>query len=168
VYLADRQLWAITRNQYANLERDILLEDLGPDEIRNRFVRYLVGPGTAQWLDELQHDASLADKEFGVFLASARERFREITQIDPRYAIERSARARTLATEMKTALMQRELAHKQFVFQIDLFLKGYKSPTEVEVLNKWVEGFEAYSTSTVETLDSCTKLANELEEFAKS
>ncbi len=90
-----RTLVRMGEGTYDTLERDILLDRLGVEEIRARFIRLTLGPDVATWLDELLNGLKSSHEALSVQFEASRRSIQEISAINSQYTIERSSRARS-------------------------------------------------------------------------
>lgn len=63
IELLDRHFGESSRKAYSSLERDILLEGLDSDSIKERFIDELLGKPVADWLRQQQRDLEVREDE---------------------------------------------------------------------------------------------------------
>lgn len=150
---------------YEVLERDILLDQLDPIDIRKRFLRTALGSDTAAWLDDLLQDVRSECETLARVRDSGQTVLEGIMAIDPKYSAERTARAGKALDELK-ASRERYIARlKAMQFQMQMFLQVHKTDREHEALNRWTNDFKNITAHSAETMKSLSTLKNDLDEL---
>jgi hypothetical protein len=125
------------RGVHLQLERDVLLRHLTPEQIEERFKDEAVGPSVADWLRKLRAELSATQIDQTDAIVRFWGELAEIEAIDPSYSIERAARARRLEEKYRPQLEDGLRRYRA----IDLQLKQF---TEVAGSVKTWSGFESF------------------------
>lgn len=95
-----------TEHAFAELEQQVIVEDLPPEEIKRRFVEHLLGPSLRQWLSDVSTRLSAEHKEREIFLKNFEDSvvaLHSIESMEERVAttvrLNRTIRAQTLSWE---------------------------------------------------------------------
>lgn len=91
-----------SRAVFQALELDIVLENLSPAQIRARYVREVLGPSIADWLEGLDSKRRSATARLRDLMNGLGSKVEAIEAIDTGYTQERSGRARALLTQFKS------------------------------------------------------------------
>jgi hypothetical protein len=165
-YMIARSVRNATQQQHFGLERDIVLNRMTPEEIREKYLRDLSGPDMAQWLDEALMTLDRKEEHLHGELDLARGKVKEISAISTAYQAERKERATLAINNLRKALQDCAYQYQMLTFQTDFFVKSYKTQEENEALRKrftaWAEKYRAFEPKAAETtkvLDELTKLA---------
>jgi len=154
IYMIARSIGNATQQQYFGLERDIVLNRMTPEEIRERYLRDLSGPDMAQWLDEAVITLDRKEEHLQQELDSAQGKVKEISAISVAYPAERKERAALAINRLRKALEDCVYEYDVLSFQTDFFVKSYKTPEENEALNRrftaWAEKYRAFRLKAAE------------------
>ena len=92
------------KNAYRQLERDVVLEQLGVGEIKARFIAQILGSSVGEWLRSLDEQYSQSEKRTERLAESFNDRISEIEQIPVTFFLERQGRAKKLLEEYSSAV----------------------------------------------------------------
>jgi len=161
-YILNRAALAIGENSFLELERDIVLQNLEPEEIRTRFVNQLIGPDAAQWLDDVLAEFTASNEVRKKNHESSRKQLQEIRQIDVAYSAERKARIEKILKELDEVLDKHSQQLDQFRFRTKLFFEGYLGPKERKALEKWKLKFSAATEDATQISKDARDLISEI------
>ncbi len=107
-----------SRGIFLALERDIVLENFSPSEIRERFMRDIFGHSVGDWLETVFQKRRESIVRMIALTESMMPHVEEIEALDTNFPIERAGRAERLKAELdaRSTVCAQEL--RGFVFQI--------------------------------------------------
>lgn len=165
IYMLVRSLRSITDGKCLDLERDILLEKLGPNEIKRAFLQYLAGPDMAQWFEGVLNDLREKDQILHSIYDEAQVKKNEISQINVEYVIERRSRAERLVERLQEGINQRSSHFDLLLSQVESFIRSPITPREKEVLARMIKELRIHHASDIST--SANALCEEIKLLAK-
>jgi hypothetical protein len=168
LYMLNRWGLSIGENNYLELERDILLQDLSVEEIRTTFVKQLIGLDASQWLDGSLSELKASNEVLERTYESGRKQLQEIQGIDATYSAERFSRADKLLDELDKQRNKHKLLLGQFKFRLELFFDTYLGPKERRALAQWKLEFSAISDESVRIAKDLSSLISELQALVKN
>lgn len=163
-YMVLRSLGSATQYKYFGFERDIVLNRMTPAEIRNRYLRDLSGPDMAQWLDDAMVTLDLKEEHLKREQNSAREKLKEIANINAEYVIERKERAASIADNLRKALFDCISQYEVLTFQTGFFIESYTTQEEREALKQRFTLLRQKTSSFKEKVSTALRLLDELKQ----
>jgi hypothetical protein len=164
IYTFVRGSTRIAREQYFDLERDILLLQLDAPAIKTRFERELIGLPIAHWLDELVEQFNRSNTALVEKWNSFRQRFESIKQIEADYADAQNLRFSQLLEDINKEFTNQK-AFDEFDFKLDIFLSGYKNARDIEIISGWTEKYHKAKKLFLETLKVGERLTSEMKQY---
>lgn len=168
LYMLNRWGLSIGGNNYLELERDILLQDLSVEEIRTTFLKQLIGLDASQWLDGLLTELKMSNEELEKSYESGRKQLQEIQGIDAAYLAERLSRANKLIDELDKQTDKHKLQLEQLSFRLELFFDTYLGPKERQALAQSKRGFSAITDDSVRIVKDGRNLQSEIRAMVKN
>ena len=160
-------LHSTSRSIFLDLERDVVLENLPPAEIRARFIREALGPSVGDWLETLYRERQKSFSRMAGLTDSLRARVQEIEAIDPKYSIERAGRAQKLLEELDGGLNRYIEELKGFLLQLrDAIRVSPPSTWETGILTRIAEQWASEQGQFAGTASSAGELRKRLSALA--
>lgn len=125
------------------LERDVVLENLPPSEIKARFIREALGPLVGDWLERLNQERQESLSSLVRLTESLTGRVEKIEAIDPGYSHEREGRAKKALEELDEAINRCIGELRGFLFQLEQVTYASISAREARILSSIREGWKA-------------------------
>jgi len=163
-----RGLATPSRNVHKQLERDILLERLGPDEIRSRFISQVLGDDVAKWLKELgeqMRQSMRKTKELAAILQSGLE---EIEGIDSTYSLERRGRANCLLKNLRSEMAEQLRVLIAVVLQLREFSRIHSTAKEIQVVEHFIDQLRGEAEDLKAEGEKLGQLRKKLEAIAEA
>jgi hypothetical protein len=164
--LFHRGLQSLSRGVYLELERDVLLLHLTPQQIEQRFIDEAVGASMADWLRKLRAKMRATQTDLNDTIGRFLGELKEIESIDPSYSIERGERARRLQEKCSAEVKDHIRNTAAAVHQLRQFMviagsvkirKGFES-----FLDEWKNELDRINQEAHECL---TSIQNRLSAF---
>jgi hypothetical protein len=121
------------RDAFLALEQAIIVEGLGPSEIRSRFVMQLIGSSAADWLQKIADQAKAADVRLSEAVARVAARLPEVEAISIEYGLERAGRLRLFLNELRAASDAYDKELDACIFQLEEYSKFPMSLNEYTI-----------------------------------
>jgi hypothetical protein len=164
LFLFVRALTSPAQTIYGTLERDIVLDNLAPSEIRSRFIREALGPTLGDWFETLNQKYCDAVSKIIELTNSVKPRLEEIESIDSHYALERNGRAEKLRTELREGIAPQISEIRGITFQLKQVRETSPSTRDKEmltrILQEWESGLAALGDSAHQVLTRLEALAS--------
>jgi hypothetical protein len=163
IALGVRGLEDVSRGIYRDLERDIVLEELTPAEIKSRFIAYALGVSIADWFKGVHMQLDESHSKLKALVQSTELRLREIDSISAVYGLERKGRASALLKEFNAGTEEYGLALRGYVTQMKEFLRIHHRWQDIEPLESTVREYKARLESMRAEAESLKPLRQKLE-----
>ena len=106
LFIFYRALESQSRHSYLKLERDIVLENLAPGEIKRQFSLQILGARISDWLSSITERVEEDQRQFESLLKAGEAECAEIENIPPQYALEREGRGKQLSMKLNKGLKE--------------------------------------------------------------
>jgi len=133
-YMFLRSIGSVTRHKYFGLERDIVLNQMTPAEIRSKYLSEFTGPDMVQWLDDALAGLDAREDRLRRAQDSALDQSKEIAKINVEYRAERRERVQPIIKELAEAMGECLSHHTLLHTQMRLFITGYVTNEEAGAL----------------------------------
>jgi hypothetical protein len=163
-----RVLGDSSRMAYYDLERSILVDNLTPNEIKNRFITELLGRELGEWVKSFTEKLEAKVLSFRAAIDSIDKRAREVEAIDTALVYERRGRAAKLDQELSSVFKNFDSSLDEFMLNLDEYLKVPVSGSEMESnqrtmdwLRSRVNGVKEHSAAAKALVVRLAKLEND-------
>lgn len=161
-----RLLRVASRGVFRELERDILLYDLGGADIRSRFIAEIIGPAFGEWFTDVVKRIEAEETRLKDLVVRMREGLAAVKAIEPKFMFERSGRAQTLLDDADSHMQSYRTAWKAFRAEMPDVTKIHVRKSQLLLIVDAMRQLGAYLERADKYVDEIKKLRDELRGLA--
>ena len=154
------------RNRYLDLERDIVLEGLTSDDIRQRFTAELIGLSVSEWINVMHHKFKKCNEQVAALQGSLSKSLQGINNIPADFHHERTARAEQSLKEALTVVKAAERSLVAVHLQLPKPDSVPSDLTQALKIAPIIGDFKTHIKEFTRDIAAAAPLCKELEEHA--